>query len=490
MPIPAPKYRTRKLPQALIAKAEKLAHQHTKKVILKKTYPKVLTISFRNRRDCAELVRLIKKWTDAKTISISGVVDRPRSARKIERHDGWVGMPEFQQNRNDWVSQRMKVSCRTANAYAALANVLRQRLTILTKSAYFPKWSAGDVAGFCWKSTLPRNRITPRYPIYIVSKGRAYSRLTSKTLDEMNVPYYIVIEPHEYDAYASVIDKKKILTLPYVTDPANPTGPGRAREWCARHAAADGYRRHWVMDDNILNFFRLHNNRRYRVADGAIFRAAEDFVDRYDNVLVAGFQYRHFAASKLKYPPFVANTRIYSCLLIDNRFVFELPPNAPADEKPKLVKRPKVMGDHQFLWREQYNEDTILSLDVMWNGFCTVQFNAFLQGKVATQVLKGGNSEIFYSKEGSAKVKFSGDGRYNPGGTVRKSVNLEVVYPEVDRTTFRYNRTHHHVDYRRFKKNEMKLRKGHRLFKGVNNYGMRLVPNSSRNQELMEQYKK
>ena len=54
----------------------------------------------------------------------------------------------------------------------------------------------------------------PKYPIYIISKGRADSRLTVKTLEAMNCPYTIVIEESEYPAYSAVIDPKNILVLP------------------------------------------------------------------------------------------------------------------------------------------------------------------------------------------------------------------------------------------------------------------------------------
>ena len=54
----------------------------------------------------------------------------------------------------------------------------------------------------------------PKYPIYIISKGRADSRLTSKTLDEIRVPYKIVIEESEFDDYNKGISADKILTLP------------------------------------------------------------------------------------------------------------------------------------------------------------------------------------------------------------------------------------------------------------------------------------
>ena len=56
--------------------------------------------------------------------------------------------------------------------------------------------------------------MNPEYPIYIVSKGRWESRLTSRALEEMNVPYHIIVEKDEYDKYAAVIDPAKILITP------------------------------------------------------------------------------------------------------------------------------------------------------------------------------------------------------------------------------------------------------------------------------------
>ena len=88
--------------------------------------------------------------------------------------------------------------------------------------------------------------MNPKYPLYIVSKGRADSRLTSKALEKMNVPYSIVIEEQEYDDYAKVIDEKKILVLDkkyqdeYDTcdDLGNTKskGPGAARNFVWEHS--------------------------------------------------------------------------------------------------------------------------------------------------------------------------------------------------------------------------------------------------------------
>ena len=281
--------------------------------------------------------------------------------------------------------------------------------------------------------------MNPKYPIYIVSKNRSESRLTGKTLDSINVPYYMVIEPQDYENYASVMDKSKILVLPFSN---HGQGPTAARNWCWEHAIQLGAKRHWVMDDNILHFYRLNRNLRIRVQSGTIFMAAEDFVDRYTNVPLAGLNYRFFVTSNSKRPPYVTNTRIYSCLLIEN--------NSP------------------YRWRGRYNEDTDISLRILKDGLCTIQFNAFLQGKVATQTVKGGNSAEFYDEE----------------GTLPKSQYLADLHPDVSQVVWKYDRWHHYVDYEPFKYNKLIPREDLIKIEGVNNYGMVLVDNVKNDGDL------
>ena len=57
--------------------------------------------------------------------------------------------------------------------------------------------------------------MNPRHPIYVVSKGRWRRRTTARYLDRMGVPYRIVVEPQEREAYAAVIDpaKPSVVTL-------------------------------------------------------------------------------------------------------------------------------------------------------------------------------------------------------------------------------------------------------------------------------------
>lgn len=272
--------------------------------------------------------------------------------------------------------------------------------------------------------------MNPDYPVYIISKGRYKPRLTSKALERMGVPYRIVIEPQEYSNYAAVIDPAKILTLPFSN-----LGQGSipARNWVWEHSIKEGHERHWVIDDNIYYFSRLNGNRKLKVWDGAPLKAIEDFVNRYENIALAGPQYFMFASQKSALLPFALNTRVYSCILIKN--------NIP------------------FRWRGKYNEDTDLSLRVLKGGWCTVLFYAFLARKQETMSARGGNTDELYQ----------GDGRY------KMALSLQLQHPDVVKITRKWGRWQHHVDYRPFKGNKLIKKPGLVIPDEPNEYGMKLV---------------
>jgi len=265
--------------------------------------------------------------------------------------------------------------------------------------------------------------MTPRFPIYIVSKGRADSRLTIKALRAMEVSFHVIVERQEFDDYAKHVSANELLILDteyqrkYDTfdllGDAKSKGPGPARNFAWDHSIANGHKWHWVMDDNISNFMRLQNNKKIKVMDGSFFSLMEGFCLRYTNVAMAGPNYKFFIDQRKDVPPFVTNTRIYSCNLIRN--------------------------DTPFRWRGRYNEDTDLSLRMLKSNWCTIQFNAFLQNKMVTQALKGGNTAEFYAKE----------------GTRAKSEMQVAMHPDVSKIVQRFGRVHHYVDYRRFKTNKL-----------------------------------
>lgn len=266
--------------------------------------------------------------------------------------------------------------------------------------------------------------------------------MTMKAFESMGVPYFVIVEPDDYQNYASVIDKSKILVLDMsykekydACDDLGNTrnkGSGAARNFGGDHSRANGHYRHWIIDDNISCFYRLNRNMKYTCTDGTIFRVMEDFVDRYENIAMAGPHYASFIPRKYYRPPFNLNTRIYSCNLIRN--------------------------DLLYRWRGRFNEDTDLSLRMLKDGWCTILFNAFLQNKMATLTMKGGNTDTVYTD-----------------GTILKSDMIERLHPDVCRKSIRFGRVHHYVDYRGFKKNKLKLKETLNLTDSVNEYGMSLI---------------
>jgi hypothetical protein len=267
------------------------------------------------------------------------------------------------------------------------------------------------------------------YPIYVITKGRHKSRLTIRALNCMKANFRIVVEPQELKEYSEVFSVDKIIVTPF-SNLGQGSIPVRNFVW--EHSMAEGHKRHWILDDNIEAFNRLHNNSKPEVYTDAIFRAAEDFTDRYSNVAISGFNYYSFCKSTEKVPPFYLNTRIYSCMLIDNSIPFR--------------------------WRGKYNEDTDLSLRVLKDGYCTILFNAFLCGKVTTMRMTGGNTDTIYNT-GDQRKEFA--------------ESLERQHPDCVRVVWKFNRWHHQVDYRKFKSNKL-IRKDNTIYEGVNNYGMEL----------------
>jgi hypothetical protein len=246
----------------------------------------------------------------------------------------------------------------------------------------------------------------PKYPIYIISKGRPKC-VTAKHLKQLNVPFYIVVEPHQLDDY-----KKQNPTCNFLTTPFQNLNKASipVRNWVWEHSIDNNFEKHWILDDNINGFYRVNKNKKYKVLSNGIFRAMEDFTDRFSNVGLSGPNYFGFCKKTDKFPPFYYNTRIYSCILVNN--------NLP------------------FRWRGIFNEDTDLSLRSLKNNMCTILFNAFLCDKATTLRMAGGNTDEIY-KNTNKRFEFA--------------LSLQNQHPDIVKVTKKFNRFHHHVNYKPFK---------------------------------------
>jgi hypothetical protein len=266
-----------------------------------------------------------------------------------------------------------------------------------------------------------------KYPIYVISKGRWKKRQTQRCLELMGLDYKIVIESSEYKEYSKYIDDKKIIVLPFEN-----LGQGSipARNYVLDHSVKLGYKKHWILDDNIDSFYRLNRNMKVICMSYKIFNAAEDFTDRYSNVAISGFNYNSFVFKNDTIPPYTLNTRIYSCILLNNEIGYR--------------------------WRGKYNEDTDLSLRVLKDGYCTILFNAFLANKETTLRAKGGNTDTIYN---------TGDNRREFAESLKRQ------HPECVEVVWRYNRWHHKVNYQPFKNNRL-IKIDNSKYDKINNYGM------------------
>lgn len=283
-----------------------------------------------------------------------------------------------------------------------------------------------------------------RYPLYILSKGRWESRMTSRTLEEIGADYRIVIEEQEYDKYAAVIDPKKILVLPFSN-----LGHGGipARNWIWEHSISEGHDRHWVIDDNIRYLYRSIHNTKLRVKSTVPFRVVEDLTDRYENVPMSGMNYHFFQPTFVKKEPLYINTRVYSCILLSN----------------KTTKRWRVLeldGN-----TAPYNEDTDLSLQFLEAGDCTLLSNHFSIGKADSGAVKGGNNSEVYKYDDP-----NYDSRY------KFAASLSKAHPKFVEITQKHRRYHHQVDYSQFQNfNVLRLKPGIEIPTEINNYGLKLV---------------
>jgi len=277
-------------------------------------------------------------------------------------------------------------------------------------------------------------RYLPRYPVYIPSKGRSDVCLTAQCLMTEGVPFRIVVEEQEREKYASLVGAESVLVLPHRN-----RGLYMARNWIKDHATAEGHERHWQLDDNIAEFYRVYGGERFYCDAGVALRVAEDFSDRYENVAISGLTYTMFAFRMgTPMPPFYLNVHVYSCTLILNRIPHK--------------------------WRCLYNDDTDICLQVLSDGWCTVLINAFSANKMQTMKIKGGNTADLYQ----------GDGR------LKMARSLERLWPGVVSVGRRFKRPQHVVldNWRRFD-TPLKLKAGLSLeelkAQGTNEYNLRLV---------------
>ena len=356
-----------------------------------------------------------------------------KKAGKKRGHDeswreAWKGQPHFINEENEAHAVIKFFYDEEKYGVEGIAEVMEQSVNIKTKSLWMPKW---DGVGREANLRVVGGSSETRYPVYVISKNRPKMCKTSEFLSRMEVKHYVVVEEWQLGEYEETVGKSPFVTL--LTIPQRvfdeyethydfekygeerKTGPGAARNWCWEHSMMNGFKAHHVLDDNENGGFLLADNIKWKLRTGAWIAAMEDHFDAHTNVKIAGPCYGKFATQNSYHKSHSYNTRIYSWLLIDNS-----------------------LWNEGIKWAGLYNEDTHICLMALKKGYATLQWNFYLQDKVTTQTMRGGNSEEFYDKEGTAK----------------KSQMLADLHPDVAKVVWKFSRVHHEVDYSPFAKND------------------------------------
>jgi hypothetical protein len=178
----------------------------------------------------------------------------------------------------------------------------------------------------------------PKYPVYIISKGRYENPITAKYFIKNKLSFKIAVEPQEYDNYVKSLSKKCVVSLPFSN---LGLGSYPARNWCWEDSIKKGYDRHWLFDDNIRGIIRFNKGNRFLINPNIALKIIEDFTDRYENIGISGFNYYTFTHGASIRKPFRLNHHIYSGMLIYNKV--------------------------NYRWRLKYNEDVDLNLQYLVN---------------------------------------------------------------------------------------------------------------------------
>lgn len=277
-----------------------------------------------------------------------------------------------------------------------------------------------------------------KYPIFIISYNRALNHKTAKELAKYGVYHYMVVHKEQLEEYQKhqTTEMKKYTTflvfddtykLKYETCDNIPHRIKNAGSGAERNFAWDYAKNilkssaHWLMDDNMYFYHVVGKNdknvyvRRKTSKEDFIkkFHKAEEFFDKYENLLMIELTQNDFLVNCVLLA-YSLNTRCFSCNLIYN--------NMP------------------IRWRGRYNEDVILSTDIMVAGYCIASYHGgILKAKGSTREARGGNHKI---KDGDTQSIYSDGINYKFSSNDKTNLLLKV-YPKYYRKVVKYGRIHH-----------------------------------------------
>lgn len=287
--------------------------------------------------------------------------------------------------------------------------------------------------------------IINQYPIFIISYNRAKNHTTAKELAKYGIKHFMVVHKEqiaEYKKYMTAEMQKyttflefdenykyKYETCDNIPHTIKNAGSGAERNFAWDYSIKIGANAHWLLDDN-MTFYEIIGKskkgvykRKRCTKKGFInnWHKAEHFFNKYENLLMLELKQKDFTIN-LFTKTYSLNTRCFSCNLIYN--------NMP------------------LRWRGRYNEDVILSTDIMYAGYCIASYHGgVLKSKQSTRSAIGGNHKI---KEGDTNSLYA-DGFDYRNSSIDKTNLLLKVYPKYYKKVIKYGRVHHEYNRKTLK---------------------------------------
>ena len=265
--------------------------------------------------------------------------------------DEWQGMPEYISG--DIQSfKKVTVHFEDQESLENFANLVQQQITDRTRFI----WHPGKEREVQKDKIYTDNNL--KYPVYIPSKGRSTTCNTPNLLRKNNIPFFLVVEPQDREAYIKNWGIDCIITMK-----ENDKGIAYVRRFCKEHSKAQGDKFHWQIDDDIKNFLRRIDNKNIRCDPLDVLIPIENYIKDFNNIGIAGAKHSLFAWSAKNEIDF--NKQICTCGLFNN--------SVDAN------------------WREGVIEDTDYSMQVLSKGYCSVLFNKLLYEPPPVGTNSGGN---------------------------------------------------------------------------------------------------
>ena len=214
-----------------------------------------------------------------------------------------------------------------------------------------------------------------KYPICIISKGRADICTTHKLFELYNIDSFYMVEPQDYQNYVDVFGEKKVVNIK-----ENDKGIYYVRNFCIEWSKENGYKKHWQVDDDLRGLFFRSMNKIRGLRDREkinnplkMLLDIENISDKCVNFGAACITHDGFAfAKKLDID---LNKMIYCFQLLNN--------NVTARYQPKT------------------SEDVDFSVRLLMENLVTMVFNKYSFTTPSSGTIKGGcNASVDYKNNG------------------------------------------------------------------------------------------